>query len=521
VEIKQFLYFFIFLGYTSVVLAQVYQPDHYEAQRSHFKYFKDSTMTQVYQTIPSIKLEVYNGALEFKTLSPSIGLSYNSARPFGYNDGSLWKGKGLTTDLSVGVSGNWKNLNFTFFPRIFWSQNSAFDLSPRVKYNKSIYNYQFNIIGDLDYVQRYGSQPYVAFDWGQTELRYSNKWMTLAASTANYTLGPGSQHSILMSRQAGGFPHIEIGTNQFVSISIKNIDLGSILFKNRIGQLTESEYFDSITENDTRYINTFSIGYKPPFLDGFKIGVERVFYQNMEFVELKDLFRGFWYFNNRDRVAGIDGDTVNDRFDQMASFHLEYIVRKPGLRFYGEFSKNDFNGSFRDFLISTAHARGYTLGFDKMFVVDKGKVLLTYETSNVARTSAFTYRPEPSYYLHYKSVGGYTNQGQIMGLGTGPGSHVHTISLKVLNENSLFETTFHRVQIDEDYFQEVYGFLTPDYSNRHLRSAEYAAFFSYTNWVKKFAYTVELIPSIRINQDFILENDQPNLYAGINLTYSL
>src|SRR5688500_12693926 len=49
----------------------------------------------------------------------TLGSIYNSAYPFGSNDGAVWAGRGLTVAASGGVSGRYGPLSFTVAPIAF------------------------------------------------------------------------------------------------------------------------------------------------------------------------------------------------------------------------------------------------------------------------------------------------------------------------------------------------------------------------------------------------------------------
>ncbi|MFT6852593.1 MAG: hypothetical protein ACI8RL_001126 [Cyclobacteriaceae bacterium] len=515
---KGFLFWICLLTASTGAYAQVSQPNHYQKEINHFSHLEDIENDYLSRHI-FIETDSTTD-FEFTLLSPQLSLLHNSTHAQGYNDGALWSGKGITLDASIGAQARWKRVSLTVYPRMYFSGNARFDLAQQSSTTKSIYNYQFNVIGDIDYVQRYGDASFFHADFGQSEVRYRDDYVTAAVSTENFTLGPTSIHSILMSRQAAGFPHLEIGTSRFLAMKIKNIPLGKVKFQQVYGVLEESSYFDRNPKNDDRLISTTTLEYRPPQPEGLKIGINRVFYQDLNNFESADLARNLWYFGKTDDVVDAVGDTVNDLLDQMASIYFEYLIKSSGVRIYGEFVKNDFNGSRRDFIIGTDHARAYSFGFDKLFDVLDGKLMFTYEHTNVSRTGSASYRPEPSFYQHYQTIGGYTHQGQMLGTGTGPGSHVHTIQLKYYDQLRMIELGGHRIQFDEDYFDEVLAvYLPPDFENKDRKSAEYALPIRYSRLFERWSYSLQVMPSLRYNVNYELKNDQFNLYTSLTLNY--
>jgi hypothetical protein len=65
------------------------------------------------------------------TILPVIAvLRYNSAFPYGSNDGAVWPGRGLTWAIDLGVAFRVGPFSGTFNPFAFSAQNRAFRLQP-------------------------------------------------------------------------------------------------------------------------------------------------------------------------------------------------------------------------------------------------------------------------------------------------------------------------------------------------------------------------------------------------------
>src|SRR5579862_8414598 len=61
-------------------------------------------------------------------LRPSVSTSYNSAFPWGFNDGAVWQGKGANVWGTAGAEGRWGVLTIRFEPVAFLAQNASFPL---------------------------------------------------------------------------------------------------------------------------------------------------------------------------------------------------------------------------------------------------------------------------------------------------------------------------------------------------------------------------------------------------------
>ena len=65
--------------------------------------------------------------IKFKVYGPEWYNSYNSAAPYGQNDGALWQGKGYNTSLTGGARMEAFGFELTVKPQISFSQNQSFD----------------------------------------------------------------------------------------------------------------------------------------------------------------------------------------------------------------------------------------------------------------------------------------------------------------------------------------------------------------------------------------------------------
>ena len=62
-----------------------------------------------------------------KVYGPEWFNSYNTAAPYGQNDGALWQGKGYNTALTAGVRLEGYGFEVTFKPQVSFSENREFE----------------------------------------------------------------------------------------------------------------------------------------------------------------------------------------------------------------------------------------------------------------------------------------------------------------------------------------------------------------------------------------------------------
>lgn len=136
-----------------------------------------------------------NQSITMKVYGPEWFNSFNTAAPYGQNDGALWQGRGYNTSLTGGIRFEAYGFEATFKPQLSFSQNMAFEIMP------SAYDSEFGYFwGYTDYngipnsgvdaPQRFGDKPFFTFDWGDTEVRWS--WYS-------FTIGFGTQSVWLLT----------------------------------------------------------------------------------------------------------------------------------------------------------------------------------------------------------------------------------------------------------------------------------------------------------------------------------
>ncbi|MDR3167795.1 MAG: hypothetical protein LBT93_07615, partial [Treponema sp.] len=119
------------------------------------------------------------GDLFLRVYGPELFMSVNTEAPYGQNDGALWQGKGFNSSLTGGFRFEGYGAELTFKPQLAFSQNSYFDIMPS-NYDSEygyFWGYAHNIGADAP--QRFGDKPFFTFDWGDSEIRYSWKTLTI------------------------------------------------------------------------------------------------------------------------------------------------------------------------------------------------------------------------------------------------------------------------------------------------------------------------------------------------------
>ena len=81
------------------------------------------------------------------------------------------------------------------------------------------------------------------------------------------------------------------------------------------------------------------------------------------------------------------------------------------------------------------------------------------EITDLQIPSTILLRPQESWYTHYQVRYGYTNYGQVIGAGIGPGGSCQTVGLQWGTGLNKFGGTFERVVHNNDFYYDAFARL--------------------------------------------------------------
>jgi hypothetical protein len=371
-----------------------------------------------------------SNAPTFEMVSPSVGFTFNTAFPWGSNDGPIWAGKGLTSWAQAGFSMRWGPLSARIAPIAFRAENAAFDLWENgqlgyLKYNDAQYPLS------IDHPQRFGDSPYSRVDPGESEIRVDGLGLTAGVSTASQWWGPTTVFPYVLGNNAGGFPHLFIGTAKPANVGIGHIH-GRIVY----GTLSQSQYSpvrgaDYFQSYDSPGKERFMAGLTGLIqirgIEGLEIGGSRFFHSAIDSsgITAADFKLPIQNFLKNRLVS--EGDTLfgDDRSllqNQLASVYFRWAPPGTGVDIYGEFGREDFSADIRDFYLQPDHSSTQNFGFRKAWLRNQQMSAVraeffTYEAPAGTRT-----RGEGLIYLHQPLFQGHTSRGQVLGAPVSPGS---------------------------------------------------------------------------------------------------
>lgn len=328
------------------------------------------------------------------------------------NDGALWAGRGLSTEVSTGVRVRWRWLTAQLAPLAAWQQNRPFHAPANAVPGLSPWANPFNG-GNIDLPLRMGPSAFWTLDWGQSWFR-ADLWNLAAGfSTESLWWGPGIRNSLLMTNSGPGFPHLFVGTARPLDVWIGW--LGAELLW---GETRDSRYLDASPSSDRHLFESLVLSYEPAFARGLTLGYARVFLFPKATVAAHHYLDPIWQPLFKVFLKG-PADDGSRPDNQLLSLFLRWAFPQVQLELYGEWARDDHAFNLTDFLMEPGHSEAYSLGLQKLFPAGRRWVRFQAELTHTFEMPPDNpTRPTPIFYDH--AVNGYTNRGQMIGAGLGP-----------------------------------------------------------------------------------------------------
>ena len=381
--------------------------------------------------------------------------SYNTAAPYGQNDGALWQGRGYNTSLTGGIRLEGYGLELTLKPQVCFQQNLEFDyITPNSAYtgNSTFVDkagtYGYYGVAYIDAPQRFGNSPFWTFDWGDTEVRYTWKTFTAGFGTQAIWIGPAQLNPIMSSNNAASYPKLDVGIRR-TSLFLPWLGwyLGDIEARGWWGYLSESKWFDNDDTNNHNLITGLSFSWGLPWIfKGITVGMNRTMLSKWDDISEYTLFKIYNPF--------LDQQNGNDNSDQRFSFIIDYLLPQSESEVYLEWARNDYS-PMMDFIIRYPfHTQGWTVGGRKSFCLPFNiKAEINVELTDLECSADYDRLISwySTFYAHHLITQGYTNDGQWLGAGMGTGGNSQYIDFKLLYPKGSTTFFFQRTNPDLDY----------------------------------------------------------------------
>ena len=364
-------------------------------------------------------LHPWHGRMELRTralargirvapLDAALQTTFNSSFPYGYNDGPVWSGRGVTTVLSAGAVIEAPGVTLAFAPLAFRAENAPFALGSREG------RPEFADVfapSTLDSPQRFGDGAYQRLVGGSSRLEVSAFGVMAAVGTDDQHWGPARDHPLVLGNNAGGFPHVVLGSDGPVDLWIARVHTRLIW-----GRLDASRYRPRV-EPRYRFATGMALAVTPRGVPGLELGFSRFFHVRwtdgvVNFANISRPFIGVV----RDYRRTPTDPLGNEPDNQIASIFGRWVLPASGVEVYAELGKDDYNKDFRDLAMEPDHIGGALFGLQRVMKRDStGYRVFRVEALDTRRLTLALNRPQSPFYVHGRLTQGHTNEGQILG----------------------------------------------------------------------------------------------------------
>jgi len=385
---------------------------------------------------------------------------FNSALPYSLNDGPMIPSKGYQTVFSGGFYAKYGPLSIQFRPEHVHAENQNFQGFYKEMRDQVWYEYyQIQVFSDIP--EQFGNKPYNKLLWGQSSVRLNVGPASIGLSNENLWWGPGMRNSLVISNTSDGFMHYTLNSVKPVRTPVGSFE-GQII----AGRL-ENSGFDvpdpdrtylgySIylpKRNEWRYINAMVLSYQPKWVPGLFIGMTRSFtkYGGEKDSSFKSLFPIFFPMQGKNNYDNPDRPKAGD---QRESVFIRWLCVPENAEVYFEFMREDPPYNQRDLTLQLGYSRAYIFGLRKMLPLNRHKgqyIQLNMEMTQLEQTNANPNTPYRYLYTSQITSHGYTNNGQLLGAGIGPGSNMQSLSVSWVNGLKIIGLKFERYVHNNDF----------------------------------------------------------------------
>lgn len=393
----------------------------------------------------------------FTIVLPQLTYVNNSSLPFGQNDGALWAGVGGNIRALAGFTVNAGPIRLVAIPELAYSANSELSINPadpkflyqpNLLLGRAHYSNPFNQFPySIDMPWRFGAKSISKIYPGQSSLTVRVGPLEAGVATENEWWGPAIRNPIVMSDNAAGFPHALLRTSHPASTPIGLFDARWM-----VGSLQESPFFDNKPADDVRSLSGLAVTWKRNAASGLTLGFTRSVFASVS--GTGDVFGHF--FDALKSVGHPDARSYEDKTmqpgsDQIVSLFGRWALPVYGLESYVEWGRADFPISLRDLMEQPEHTRAYTAGIQwARSLGTDSRVRIHGEATNEEQSTTYRFRPIGSFYTSRSVIQGYTNFGQIIGSGIGPGSSSQWFAADYFKSGWQGGVTVGRTRFDND-----------------------------------------------------------------------
>jgi hypothetical protein len=429
----------------------------------------------------------------------------NSAFPYGFNEGPVWAGRGVTTVIQGGAWLRAGPLTASFAPVAFGSQNADFAMHPNGYSGNFAFGFPYT--DRIDNPQRFGDGTYSRVDFGNSFARLDAGIVALGFSTAGQQWGPARDQAPVIGTNAGGFPHVFLGSSRPVRLGPVRVH-GKLVW----GRLSQTPY--SVMELVAPHrLAAGVVGHVSPVgVPGLELGVSRFAQMKWtgDVMTLENLFRPF----GRTFGDGItDPNGVQNPENQIASVFGRWLFQESGVEVYGEFVLEDGALAMRNLTLEPDHDAGYVLGLQRGWSAGADgsrRRVVRGEILNTRMTSVRLIPHEVPFYEHNNLRQGHTHRGLVLGAAGGYGGGATSLAFDDYSPRGRTTFAYNRLMRAQFVVQGVPQVSRADVF--HALGVEGIVFRG------RSAITYELTGVFEANRHF--DRDAFNVRAGLGTRYT-
>ena len=518
------------LALTDTNISYTVRPIFPELNQHHFT----DTIENNFNSKLMVSRQFFHQNFQLNLLPMSVQTEFNSDHPYGWNQAPMIPAKGFQTVASAGFFLRYGPLSIQFKPEFADAQNSSFSTFNPIQYDVIFARY-YDIYNNIDLPVRFGTTEYRRAYWGQSSVRLNYNSLSIGVSTENLWWGPGIQNSLLMSNTAPGFAHITLNTTKPIQTAIGSFEgqiIAGKLENSGFAPLIPDHYFFSTDLyvpklNDWRYLKGFILTWQPKWVPGLFLGYDESS-QTYE-MNLSGFGDYFPFFSPIKKITTPD-NSINTP-DQLSSVFMRWLWTKEHAEFYFEWGQYNNSQDLYQLLLAPNNSRAYIVGVRKMLPFSKAKnenVLIGVEVTQLQENSISNIESGKEWYVSQSIRQGYTNQGQELGAGIGPGGNLQSIDVSWVKGLKKIGLQFQRYVHNNDFY--YYAFYDSEDYSRHWVDLSLAATWewNYKNFI--FNAKVQGIKSLdyqwalKQNGDdpyFVNQTSTTNIQIQAGISYKL
>ena len=206
--------------------------------------------------------------------------------------------------------------------------------------------------------------------------------------------------------------------------------------------------------NETRIMNGFTLQYQPKWTKHLTVGVAQMYMQYQKNMS-------YWqdYLPIKNIVSRFNSNRVEAPII-LSEFNFKYTMPEVGAEIYGELGWNLHQTTFRNWIIQPDKGFASILGIKKTFATKRkyywellGEIT---QLQLLTRAEQFTNGVPPSWYLGSNVRQGYTNDGQLLGAGVGPGGSAQFVEFNWRKNKNRVGLAVERRVHNSDFYEYTF-----------------------------------------------------------------